>query len=171
MILANDLFAYFAILFDKPFEIGDFIVTGDYSGTIEHVGIKTTRIRSISGEQIIFSNSDLLGSRPRNYKRMSRRRVLFKIGVVYDTPKEKLEMLPGLIAGIVKARAEVTFDRSHFSEFGPSSLNIETVYFVENADYTKYMDIHQEINLAILGEFRKLGIEMPFPTQTLYIKQ
>lgn len=168
--ILGDLFAYFSILFDKPFEIGDFIITGDYMGTIEHIGIKTTRIRSLGGEQIIFSNSDLIGSRPRNYKRMSRRRVVFKIGVTYDTPKDKMERLPVLIKEIITSLPLTTFDRAHFSGFGDSSLDIETVYYVEDADYNKYMDIQQAINLSIM-EFSKLGVEFAFPSRTIYLKK
>lgn len=167
----GDLFAYFAILLDKPFEIGDFIVTGEYLGTVEHIGIKTTRLRSLSGEQIIFSNSDLIASRPRNYKRMEKRRVLFKIGVTYDTPKEIIEVLPGIIKGIITSLPATTFDRSHFSAFSDSSLDIETVYYVENSDYTKYMDLQQTINLRILEQFRKLNVDFAFPSRTVYLKQ
>lgn len=168
--ILGDLFAYFSILFDKPFEIGDFIITGDYMGTVEHIGIKTTKLRSLSGEQIIFSNSDLIGSRPRNYHRMSKRRVVFSLGVTYDTASGKMRALPDIIKKIIAAQPLATFDRSHFSGFGESSLNIETVYYVEDSDYNKYMDTQQQINLQIMDAFAGIGVAFAFPSRTLYLK-
>jgi len=165
----SDLFSYLAILLDKPFEIGDFIIINDYMGTIEHIGIKTTRIRSLSGEQIVFSNSDLTGSRVRNYKRMNQRRVVFTVGVTYDTTQEQLKQIPGIIEKAIKSIDKTRFDRAHFASFGDFSLNIETVYYVLDSDYNIYMDIQQKINLEIMAEFEKLGIEFAFPTQTIYL--
>lgn len=167
----GDLFSYFAILFDKPFEIGDFIIIDNYMGTIEHIGIKTTRIRSLSGEQLVFANTDLTGSRIRNYKRMVERRVVFRIGVVYQTPLEQLKQIPGIIKGIVDGIAEARFDRAHFFNFGDFSLDFETVYYVLTGDYNKYMDIQQEINLKIGEEFERRGIEFAYPTRTLFIEK
>ncbi|MBW7957740.1 MAG: mechanosensitive ion channel family protein [Deltaproteobacteria bacterium] len=168
----GDLFSYFSILMDRPFETGDFIVLGpDHLGTVEHIGIKTTRIRSLSGEQIILSNSDLTNSRIRNFKRMERRRILFKIGVTYQTPPEKLKAIPGVIRDIVNGTDCAVFDRSHFSSYGDFSLNFETVYFVQSSDFNKYMDIHQAINLSIYEKFQEMGIEFAYPTQTLYIEK
>jgi len=165
----GDLFSYFAIFFDRPFEEGDFIVIGDFMGSVEHIGIKTTRLRSLGGEQIIFSNTDLTNSRVRNYKRMNRRRVVFKFGLTYSTETVKLKEVPGLIAGIIRKTGKADFDRAHFSSFGDSSLIFEVVYYVNSSDYNTYMDLQQDINLAIKEEIEKLGLEFAFPTQTLYL--
>jgi small-conductance mechanosensitive channel len=167
----GDLFSYFAILFDRPFEIGDFIILGDYLGTIEHIGIKTTRIRSLSGEQLVFSNTDLTSSRLRNYKRMGKRRVVFKLGVTYQTPLKQVKIIPGIIEKIVRGVKETTFDRAHFFSYGDFSLIFETVYYVMSRDYNKYMDIQQEINFAIKKEFEAKNIEFAYPTQTLYVSK
>ena len=128
--ILGDLFNYFVIFFDRPFEIGDFIVIDDKKGTIEHIGLKTTRVKSLSGEQLVFSNSDLTNYRIHNFKRMDRRRIVFTIGVTYDTPKEKLQEIPEIIKRIVTSQPNRTLDRTHFSSFGNFSLNYETVYFV-----------------------------------------
>jgi len=165
----GDLFSYFAILFDRPFEIGDFVIVGEYLGCVEHIGIKTTRIRSLGGEQLIFSNTDLTNSRVRNYKRMEKRRVVFKLGVTYQTPLEKLKVVPGKIENIIKNVKDTVFDRAHFFSYGDFSLVFEVVYYIIGSDYNKYMDIQQEINFAINKEFEALGIEFAYPTQTLYV--
>ena len=167
----GDLFSYFAILFDRPFEVGDFIIVGDYLGVVEHVGVKTTRISSLGGEQIVFSNTDLTNSRVRNYKKMLKRRVLFKLGVTYDTPLEKLKEIPLMIKDIVSGVENTTFDRAHFSSYGDFNLVIEIVYYVKTGDYNKYMDIQQEINFAIKEKFEERQIEFAFPTQTLYVNK
>ena len=167
----GDLFSYFAIIFDRPFEIGDFIIIGEYLGTIEYIGIKTTRIRSLGGEQVVFSNTDLTSSRLRNYKRMGKRRVVFKFGVIYQTSLEKLKTMPGIIENIIKNIKDTTFDRAHFFSYGDSSLIFEVVYYVMSRDYNKYMDIQQEINFAIKKEFEAKDIEFAYPTQTLYISK
>ncbi len=167
----KDLFSYFSIVLDRPFEIGDFIIIGDYLGTIEYIGIKTTRIRSLGGEQLIFSNTDLTDSRVRNYKRMERRRVVFKIGVVYPTKLEQLQEIPVIIKNIINGVKDAAFDRTHFSSYGDFSLNFEIVYYVIGADYNKYMDIQQEINFAIKKEFAKRKIEFAYPTQTVYLSK
>ena len=169
--ILGDLFSYFAILFDRPFEVGDFIIIGDFLGTIEHIGIKTTRIRSLGGEQLVFSNTDLTGSRVRNYKRMQKRRVVFKLGVTYQTPLEKLKMIPGIIEGVVKNVNDTVFDRAHFSSYGDFNLIFEVVYYVLSANYNKYMDTQQAINFAIKEEFEKESIEFAYPTQTLYLNK
>ncbi len=167
--ILGDLFSYFAILFDRPFEVGDFIILGEYLGTIEHIGIKTTRIRSLSGEQLVFSNTDLTSSRLRNYKRMGKRRVVFKLGVTYQTTLKQLKTIPGIIENIIKGVKDTTFDRVHFSSYGDFSLIFEVVYYVMSRDYNKYMDIQQVINFAIKKEFEAGGIEFAYPTQTLYL--
>lgn len=167
----GDLFSYFSILMDRPFETGDFIIIGpEHLGTVEHIGIKTTRIRSLSGEQIILSNSDLTNSRIRNFKRMERRRVVFRLGVTYQTPLEKLKAIPGVIKGIINGIGLTEFDRAHFTDYGNFSLNFEVVYFVLSSDHNTYRDIEQSINLAIYEKFVEMGIEFAYPTQTLYIE-
>jgi small-conductance mechanosensitive channel len=165
----GDLFSYFAIFFDRPFEVGDFIIIGDFLGSVEHVGIKTTRLRSLGGEQIIFSNTDLTNSRVRNYKRMSRRRVVFKFGVVYQTLLENLKKIPGIVSDIIKHNPDADFDRAHFFSFADFSLVFEVVYYVNSPDYNKYMDVQQQINFALKEELEKLGVEFAYPTQTLYL--
>jgi small-conductance mechanosensitive channel len=165
----GDLFSYFAILFDHPFEVGDFIIIGDYLGTVEYIGIKTTRIRSLGGELVVFSNTDLTNSRVRNYKHMEKRRVLFKLGVTYQTSLEKLKIMPGVIQDIINNVKDTVFDRAHFFSYGDFCLTFEVVYYVIGADYNKYMDIQQEINFAIKKEFESRGIEFAYPTQTLFV--
>ena len=166
----SDLFASLSIVLDKPFVNGDFIVVGDLAGSVEHVGIKTTRIRSLSGEQLVFSNNDLLTSRIRNYGRMNERRVVFNLGVTYQTPADKLERIPGLIREAIDAQAQVRFDRSHFAAYGDSALNFETVYYVGSSDYAQHMDILQAVNLALFRRFEQEGIEFAYPTQTLFVE-
>jgi small-conductance mechanosensitive channel len=169
--ILGDLFSYFAIIFDRPFEIGDFIIIGEYLGTIEHIGIKTTRIRSLGGEQVVFSNTDLTNSRVRNYKRMGKRRVVFKLGVTYQTHLEQLKDIPGIIENTIKNVKETAFDRSHFFSYGDFSLVFEVVYYVMSRDYNKYMDIQQEINFTIKEKFEARSIEFAYPTQTLYLNK
>lgn len=167
--ILGDLFASLSIVLDKPFVIGDFIIIDNYLGTIEYIGLKTTRIRSLSGEQLVFSNTDLLQSRIRNFKRMFERRVVFGIGVTYQTPAEKLAQIPKMIKAIVESKDPVRFDRSHFKDYGDFSLNFETVYWVKSPDYNVYMDIQQAINLELYSKFAAEGIEFAYPTQTLFM--
>jgi small-conductance mechanosensitive channel len=169
--ILGDLFASLSIVFDRPFVIGDFIIVGDKRGTVEHVGLKTTRVRSLSGEQIVFSNTDLLSSRIDNYRRMNERRILFTLGITYQTPSDKLEAIPGMIQEIIEDQDQVRFDRSHFNAYGDFSLNFETVYYVLERDYALYMDIQQAINLAIYRKFEEEGIEFAYPTQTLFVEK
>ena len=169
--ILGDLFSYFVIFFDRPFEIGDFIVLGDFIGTIEYIGIKTTRIRSLNGEQVVVSNTDLTNSRIRNFKRMEKRRVAFKLGVIYQTTSRQLAEIPKLVRDIIESQQDVVFDRGHFQSYGDFSLNFEFVYFVLSSEYNKYMDIQQSINLKVYEEFEKLGIEFAYPTQTLFVSK
>lgn len=165
----GDFFGYFVILFDRPFEIGDFIIVDDkVIGAVELIGIKTTRIRAISGEQIVCSNKYLTDSRVHNYKKMQRRRIVFTIGVIYQTTTEQLQKIPLIIQSIIDATENVTFDRSHFSSFGDFSLRIETVYFIESPDYNLYMNAQQIIYLEIFKAFEKENIGFAYPTQTLF---
>lgn len=167
--ILGDLFASLSISIDQPFVIGDFIIVDELMGTVEHVGLKTTRIRSLGGEQIIFSNNDLLKSRIRNYKRMQERRAVFAIGVTYDTPPEQLEAIPKLIRAAIEEQNKVRFDRAHFKSFGASSLDFEVAYYLLNPDFNLYMDIQQAINLNLTRSFKERGIQFAFPTQTLHI--
>jgi len=167
--ILKDLFSYFSIIFDRPFEVGDFIIVDDFLGTVEYIGIKTTRIRSLGGEQLVFSNTDLTDSRVRNYKRMEKRRVVFQFGVTYDTPVEKLKKIPKIVEEIIKSVKDTIFDRAHFFSYGDFSLIFEVVYYVLGSNYNKYMDIQQEINLKLKEVFEKEKIEFAFPTQTLYV--
>lgn len=168
--ILGDLLSSFSIVFDQPFVIGDFIIVDDYMGAVEHIGLKTTRIRSLSGEQLIFSNSDLLKSRIKNFKRMYERRVIFQVSVVYQTDYDHLKLIPSVIKKIIENQPYVRFERSHFKELGAFALNFETVYWISNPDYMVYMNIHESINLGIYKHFKELGIEFAFPTQTLYLR-
>lgn len=165
----GDLFSYLVIFFDKPFEIGDFIVVGDKMGVVEYIGIKTTRLRALSGEQLVCSNTDLTNSRVHNYKRMEKRRVLFAFGVEYGTPAAQLQKIPAIVKEIIETQPDTQFDRCHFLKFGEYSLDFEVVYFVLSAEYNLYMDRQQAINLAIFGRFETEGIQFAFPTQTLLL--
>ncbi len=167
--ILGDLFASLTIVLDKPFIVGDFIIVGDSMGTVERVGLKTTRIRSLSGEQLIMPNSDLLQSRIRNYKRMQERRVPFSIGVVYETTGDKLKRIPGILKEVIESQEMTRFDRAHFKDYGNFSLNFEIVYWVLSPDYNRFMDIQQAINLSILERFQKEGIEFAYPTQTVLL--
>src|SRR5690606_2853959 len=139
------------------------------NGVIEYVGLKTTRIKTLSGEQLVFSNSDLTNSRIHNFKKMERRRIVFKLRVSYETSQAQLEEIPKILTDIVKAQKPTTFDRAHFFSYGESSLDFEVVYYVESGDYTLYMDIQQNINLAIYEAFGARGIDIAYPTRTIYI--
>jgi small-conductance mechanosensitive channel len=167
--ILGDLFASLSILFDKPFVVGDFIFVGDMMGTVEKVGLKTTRVRSLFGEQLVFSNNDLLSSRIKNYKRMEERRVVFTLGVTYQTNAEQLELIPGIIKETIENQEKVRFDRSHFKGYGDFALLFETVYWVTDPDYNLYMDIQQRINLELFRHFEEQGIEFAYPTQTIHL--
>jgi small-conductance mechanosensitive channel len=168
--ILGDLLASLSIVLDKPFVIGDFVVVDALSGTVEHIGLKTTRIRSLNGEQLIFSNNDLLKSRIHNYKRMQERRIVFGFGVVYETPEEKLTLINDIVKELIEAREGVRFERVHFKEYGESELKYEVVYHVKGPDYKIYMDVQQMINLEIFRRFRKEGIEFAYPTTTVHLQ-
>ncbi|MDX1566151.1 MAG: mechanosensitive ion channel family protein [Longimicrobiales bacterium] len=166
----GDLFASLSIVLDKPFVVGDFIIVDDLMGTVEHVGLKTTRVRSLGGEQLVFSNSDLLASRIRNYKRMDERRIVFSFGVTYDTGHDRLKEIPGIVRSIVEALEQTRFDRSHFKGFGDSALNFETVYYMLVPDYNAYMDTQQAINLELYRRLQEAGVDFAFPTRTVHVE-
>jgi small-conductance mechanosensitive channel len=165
----GDLFASLSITLDQPFVVGDFLIVGEILGTVESIGIKSTRLRSLDGEQIVMPNSDLLSSRVRNYGRMLERRVAFATTVTYETPIDLLERIPRLIREIVEGQADTRFDRSHFKAHGAASLDFETVYYVRSPDYNRYMDIQQAINLRLHREFAELAIEFAYPTQKVFV--
>jgi small-conductance mechanosensitive channel len=167
--ILGDLFASLSIVLDKPFAVGDFIVVDDLRGTVERVGIKTTRVRSLDGELLVFSNADLLRSRIRNFQRMLERRVEFTIGVTYQTPPDKLKAVPQWLREAVEAQPRTRFDRAHFKEYGDSALVFEIVYYVLDRDYNLYMDLQQAINLTIFERFAREGVEFAYPTRTLHM--
>jgi small-conductance mechanosensitive channel len=166
----GDLFASLSIVLDKPFEPGDFIIVGEFLGSVESIGLKTTRVRSLSGEQIIFANSDLLKSRVRNFKRMAERRVAFTLGVTFRTPRSKLSAIPAQVREIVEAQPGTRFDRAHFKEIGESALLFEIVYFLQDPDFNTYMEVQQAINLGIMQGFEEHGIEFAYPTRTVVLQ-
>lgn len=169
--ILSDLLAFISITLDKPFVPGDFIVVDEFMGTVEHIGVKTTRVRSLFGEQLVFGNNDLLKSRIRNYERMTERRSVFTLGVAYETSPEKLEAIPGLVREVIEKTAGVRFDRAHLKEIGPSSLIYEVVYWVLNPDYNTYMDVQQAINLDIFRRFQEEGISFAYPTQRVLLER
>lgn len=166
-----DLFSYFSILLDRPFEIGDFILVGDFIGTVERIGIKTTRLQSLTGEGLVISNTDLTASRIKNFKRMKRRRISFALGVTYETTHEQMKGIPDVIKDIIDRTEGVTFDRAHFLSYGDFSLNYEVVYYVETPDFGVYADAQQQINLDLKEAFEARDIEFAYPTQVLYLNQ
>lgn len=169
--ILEDLFSSFSIYFDKPFEVGDFIVVGDKMGTVEKIGIKTTRLRALQGEQIVIANKELTVAQVQNFKRLSERRAVMTIGVTYETSQEKMKMIPNIMKDVISSVEHVRFDRAHFHEFGDSALLFEVVYFVSSSDYNDYMDARQNIALRIKEQFEKEKIDMAFPTQTVYLKK
>jgi small-conductance mechanosensitive channel len=169
--ILGDLFSYFAIFFDKPFVKGDFIIIGTEMGVIEKVGLKTTRVRALQGEEIVISNSELTSSRIQNFKKMEERRVAFTFGVVYETTLEKLEKIPHQVQTIITANEGVRFDRAHLQSLGDSAYVFEVVYYVKSADYNEYMDIHQSILFSIIAAFTEENIAFAFPTQTIHLAQ
>ena len=166
----GDLFASLTIVFDRPFAVGDYIQVGDMTGTVQHVGLKSTRILAPTGEQLVFSNADLLGSRIQNFQHRQERRCAFTLGVTYDTPREKLERIPGMIQKIVESHENTRFDRCYFMVFGESALNFETQYHVLVPDFQIYGETHHAINLEIFKRFAEEGIEFAYPSQTIYVE-
>lgn len=164
-----DLFASLSIAVDKPFEVGDFVVVGSVAGTVQMIGLKTTRIRSLQGEEVVMSNTDILKQTISNYRPMQERRIVFTFGVAYDTPVDKVEALPGVVRQLVEAQAALRFDRAHFKGFGDSSLDFEVVYIVKDPGFNVYMDLQQTINLGLMREFAAMGVEFAFPTRTIHI--
>lgn len=167
--ILGDLFASLSIYFDRPFNLGDFIIVDSEMGTVEKIGLRTTRVRALSGEEIIFANGDLTKSRVRNFKRMAERRVQFGFGVEYTTPLERLREIPQVVTSIIAARDGTRFDRAHFKEYGDFALNFEVVFYVLSPDYNVFMDHQQAINLDIFAAFAQRGIQFAFPTQKILL--
>ncbi len=168
--ILGDLFSSLSIVMDKPFVVGDFIVLDQYMGEVEKIGLKTTRIRSLGGEQIIISNSDLLGTRIRNYKRMHERRVAFVLSLPLFTRGEEMRKAVSLISAIVSSKEKVRFERCHFMSIGKISMDIELVYWVLSDDYTIHMDIQQEILFAIHRAFEAEKLSFARPVQTVTVE-
>ena len=165
--ILGDLFAALAIVLDKPFVVGDSIQVDNINGTIEHIGLKTTRIRSLSGEQIIIANADLLRSRIRNYKRMEQRRAVFALDLAHDTPPEKISAIPALVRKTIEAQPLTRFERCHWLTTEPTGIRLETVYFVLDPDYGRYADIQHAINLDLLQQLRRDRVELGYLTRTM----
>lgn len=166
--ILSDLFSSFAIYFDKPFEIGDFIIVGEQMGTVERIGIKTTRLRALQGEEIVIANRELTSTRIQNFKKMRERRIQMDIGITYETPRKTLASLPEKIKSVLSAVDAIRIDRVHFAGFGDSSLNFQLVYYVQSGDYTDYMNRQQEINLALVELFEKENVSFAYPTRMVY---
>lgn len=167
----SDFFSAFAIYFDRPFEIGDFIIVGDQAGTVTAIGIRSTRVQLLQGEELVLPNQELTSSNVRNFRKLERRRVVVNIGVTYDTPSEKLKKIPNIITNIIKSMDSATVDRVHFTEFADFALKFLIIYYVETGDWGEYLKAQEKINFAIKEEFEKEGIEMAFPTSTVYLKK
>lgn len=169
--LLGDLLASLSIVLDKPFVVGDYIVSGKEGGTIEHIGIKTTRVRSLSGEELVFSNKDLLESRIQNFKSISRRRVVQQFGITYSINSDLLAEIPKWVEEFIRSYDKLEFDRCHFIDYGASALNFEFVFYVSDPNYNVRMDYTQKVLIDIFKKFEKEGVEFAFPTQSLYIEK
>ena len=167
--ILGDLFASLSIAVDKPFQVGDFVVVGNVAGTVQMIGLKTTRIRSLQGEEVVMSNTDLLKQTISNYRPMRERRIVFTFGVPYDTPVDKVEAISGVVRNVVQAQPQLRFDRAHFKAFGANALEFEVVYIVEDASFNVYMDKQQSINLGLMREFDALGVQFALPTRTVHV--
>jgi small-conductance mechanosensitive channel len=162
----SDLLASMSIALDKPFSIGDSLTVGEIQGTVEHIGVKSTRLRSLSGEQIIMGNTDILKSRVRNYGRMRERRAIFQFGVSYETEPKALAAIPGLVREIIESTPNTRFDRCHFLAYGATTLQFEVVFYATNADFNTYADAQQSINLAIIERLREMNVSLTAPNRT-----
>ncbi len=167
--ILGDLFCYFSIILDQPFEAGDFIIVDDVMGTVERVGLKNTRVRSLSGELIILANTDLVSSRVKNYKTLAERRVAFTFGVTYGTSGELLRKIPDMVSSVLHSIENVRLDRVNLSTLGHYSLDFEVVYFVSSSDYNYFMSVQETINLQLIEAFRIAEIEFAFPTQRVLV--
>lgn len=169
--ILSDLFSSFSLYFDKPFRIGDYIVVGEHSGVVERIGVKTTRIRTLQGEELVVSNAELTTARVQNFKKMQERRIAFQFGVTYETPHDVLKTIPKMVERIFADLEGARLDRAHFTTFGDSALIFDVVFYTESPDYTQYLDIQQRFNFELLDKFAEVGIAFAYPTQTLYVKK
>ena len=169
--ILKDLFASLSIFLDKPFLVGDYITVNDIGGNVENIGIKSTRVRTLLGEEVVFSNSDLLESRVHNYRKLERRREVLHIGVSAETSVNVLRDLPAIFAEVISAQVDSTFSRAHLSELGEYAFMYEVVYFIESPDYDVYMDAKEQIHLGILERLQEKGIELPYPTQSIVLQK
>lgn len=169
--ILGDLFASLSIAVDKPFQVGDFVVVGNVAGTVQMIGLKTTRIRSLQGEEVVMSNTDLLKQTISNYRPMQRRRIVFGFGVPYDTPIEQVEAIPGVVQRLVEAQPQLQFDRAHFKAFGQSALEFEVVYIVKDPGFNLYMDLQQTLNLGLMRELAAMGVKFALPARTVHVAQ
>jgi len=169
--ILSDVFASFSIYFDKPFQTGDFIVVGNDMGTIKHIGLKSTRIQTLEGEELIMSNKELTEARIKNYRGFEKRRMTFSFGIKYETPTEKVRAIPQMVKEIIGKIELAEIYRIHFTDFGDFSLNFNTVYYIASGDFTVHKDVQHEINIALMERFEKEGIEFAYPTQTVYLKK
>lgn len=169
--ILGDLFASLSITLDRPFVVGDSLQVDEFNGTVEYIGVKSTRLRSLSGEQIIMPNANLLSSRVRNNSRMNQRRVVINISVDQQTEMEQLQAIPGKLRELIEAHQPIRFDRSHFAKIGASSFDFEAVYIVLTPDYAKHMEILQDINLRLVEWFRKEGVVLSTPQRVYYVDQ
>lgn len=168
--ILGDLFSSLSIVLDKPFQVGDFIILDEFSGTVENIGLKATRVRSISGEMLVLSNSDLTKARLRNYQLMKERRIEFSFGVTYDATPEQLEKIPEIVKAAVNSAEKARFDRAHFGKFGDSSLDFDVVYWMQVPDFAAYKAAQQTINLSLMRQLKTLGVEFAFPTRTVVLQ-
>ena len=169
--ILKDLFSSFSLYFDKPFTVGDFIVVGEDAGTVKEIGVKTTRIKSLSGEELIIPNAQITEARVQNYREMKRRRVVQKLAIAYNTPTEKIRALAGWVEEIIDPIESMTFSRATFLDFGDSALILECVYFIEVSDYDVYMRAREAFNLGVKEKFDREGVEFAYPTSTIYLKK
>jgi small-conductance mechanosensitive channel len=167
----TDFFSAFSIYFDRPFEIGDFITVGDFSGNVVNIGIKSTRVKLMSGEELVLSNKELNTASVRNFRKLDKRRISFTIGITYETPTEKMKQIPFIIKDIFKGIERAELSRVHFTEYGDFALKYAIVYFVNSAEYGEYLDIQQYVNLGIKEAFEREGIEFAYPTNVVYVKK
>jgi len=166
----SDLFASFSLYFDKPFRIGDFIVIGSDSGTVEKIGIKSTRIRTLQGEELVVSNTELTTARVQNFKKMSERRIVSQFGITYETPQAQVHEVPEVVRGIFSSIDGARLDRVHFTTFADSALIYELVYYVETSGYPEFLDIQQRFNFELMRILSEKDVEFAYPTQTIYNK-
>lgn len=169
--ILSDLFSSFSLYFDKPFRIGDFIVIGEHMGTVQKIGVKTTRIKTPQGEELVVSNAELTSARVQNFKKLEERRVSFQFGITYETPHDKVKSIPGMVERIFESLEGARLDRVFFTTFGDSALLFDVVYYVESADYAEYLKVQQKMNFDLMDKFAEVGIEFAYPTQMLYTKK